>query len=488
MKKRVLLVDDSLTQLTSLKIALSKFGYEILTASNGIDGIFAAYHELPDIIISDIIMPEIDGYQFCRLLKNDELTKHIPIILLTQLNQKIDKFWGLRSGANAFLTKDSNIANLQNVINSLLLNSAQISPQEKEKFLNERKMITSNSIQSKIKQIFDQTLIESTIVNEFRTLSEHVLSTKTLSGEIISLISSIIDFNAISIFFNDRDDKKEKTLLLGFNNISLNENVIKELKRDIFSSFFSRYSDNDPIYSYAVIENIEGDSKKINDLSDFKSRYIIPVKYADKLLGAICLYHAQPDQFFSSKIFDIILEELRILMRMKWLYSETKYLTIIDSLTGLYNRRYFQQSIEREFSRAKRYGNHLSIAMIDIDHFKYINDTCGHQFGDKVLVEISTTFKDSLRRTDYISRYGGEEFILILPETDKENAYIPLERIRQKIESTSVSLDNKSIKVTVSIGIASFTKNLNDSGELVKNADTALYKAKQNGRNKVVIF
>jgi len=488
MKNTILLVDDSLTQLTSLKITLTKLGYNVITASNGIDGIFAAYQDLPDVIISDIIMPEIDGYQFCRLLKNDDLTKHIPIILLSQLNQKIDKFWGLRSGADAFLTKDSNIVNLQSIINKLFENVSTISDTDKQNLISERKALTSNSIQSKIKQIFDQTLIESTIINEFRTLSEHILNTKTLSNEIISLISSIIDFNVIGIFFKDRDDNKEKTVFLGVNNVSMDDNILNDLKKDVFSSLFNRYSDNDNSYSYKIIENIANELNIVNAITDFKSKTIIPITYSDKLLGAICIYHSQANKFFSSKILDIVLEELKILMRMKWLYSETKYLTIIDSLTGLYNRRYFQQSIEREFSRAKRYGNHLTIAMIDLDFFKKINDQYGHQFGDKVLVDVATIFKDSLRRTDYISRYGGEEFVLILPETDKENAYIPLERIRQKISEIPIYFENKPVTVTVSIGIANYCREHNDSDALIKSADVALYKAKESGRNKVLFL
>lgn len=488
MKNRILLVDDSLTQLTSLKIALTKLGYNIITASNGIDGIFSAYQDMPDIIVSDIVMPEIDGYQFCRLLKDDELTKHIPIILLSQLNQKIDKFWGLRSGADAFLTKDSNVVKLQSVIDNLAKNINPVSEEELRTLLEERKSLTSNSIQSKIKQIFDQTLIESTIVNEFRTLSEHVLNTKTLSSEIISLISSIIDFNVIGIFFKDRDDNKDKTIFWGINNVSINDKVLDCLKKDVFSTLFNRYSDNDFSFNYKVIENAVNEVNIVNDLDDFQSKTIIPIKHSDKLLGAICIYHTQKNVYFSSKILDIVLEELKILMRMKWLYSETKYLTIIDSLTGLYNRRYFQQSIEREFSRAKRYGNHLSVAMIDIDHFKNINDTYGHQFGDKVLVDISNIFKESLRRTDYISRYGGEEFVLILPETDQENSYIPLERIRQKISQVPVYYDDKPVYITVSIGIAHYTRGVNDPESLVKNADSALYKAKESGRNRVLLY
>jgi len=108
MKKKILLIEDSQLQLKSIELTLSKLGHEIFTATNAIDGIDVAYQTFPDLIISDIIMPEINGYQLCRLLKNDELLKRIPIILLTQLNEKLDNFWGLKAGADSFVTKSEN--------------------------------------------------------------------------------------------------------------------------------------------------------------------------------------------------------------------------------------------------------------------------------------------------------------------------------------------------------------------------------------------
>lgn len=175
-------------------------------------------------------------------------------------------------------------------------------------------------------------------------------------------------------------------------------------------------------------------------------------------------------------------------MRIKWLYSETKFLAITDHLTGLYNRRYMQKTFEREFSRAKRYSTAISIAMFDIDHFKKINDTYGHQFGDKVLAEISKSISNSLRKSDYIARYGGEELIAVLPETNKANTLIPIERIRKSIEDMDFECHGKIVKVTVSVGIATLLPKMMGESELIEAADKALYKAKETGRNKVEVY
>lgn len=489
MKKKILLVDDSITQLTSLKVSLLKAGYDVVTAKDGIEGIFAAYQMLPDLVVADIVMPEINGYQFCRLLKNDDITKNIPIVLLTHLNEKLDRFWGLRAGADAFLTKDRDLGNLMGIVEKFLSSSTDISEEEKKKILEERKLLTSSSIQAKVKHILDQSLIESTIINEFRNLSEFVLNSMVLNKELLLLLTSILDYNVAGIFFNDRDEKKERTVVLSLYNLNIEESIINDVKKDFFRTIFPEdFPLNEESYAYEVFEKVNNESNSVNNISEFQSKIIIPIVYSDKVLGGICLYHIKPEQFQQSRIFNIILEELKILMRIRWLYSETKFLTITDGLTGLYNRRYFQQALDREFARAKRYGTDLSIAMFDIDHFKKLNDTYGHQFGDKVLAEIAKLIKQSLRRTDYVTRYGGEEFIVILPETNLERTAIPIERLRKRIEQEDFRYGDTPVRVTVSIGISNLTPSISTEKDLINRADIALYTAKENGRNRIEFY
>ena len=171
-----------------------------------------------------------------------------------------------------------------------------------------------------------------------------------------------------------------------------------------------------------------------------------------------------------------------VIKKINFMYTQTKQMTLTDPLTGLFNRRHFESEFDREFKRTKRYNNDLSIAIIDIDFFKTINDTYGHLCGDYVLKECAYLMIQNFRQTDFIFRYGGEEFAVILPETSTENAPIPIERLRKKIENHTFNFDGKKLKITISIGISSNTK-FETAEEMFADADKALYDAKNCGRN-----
>lgn len=178
--------------------------------------------------------------------------------------------------------------------------------------------------------------------------------------------------------------------------------------------------------------------------------------------------------------------KLDVIKKINFMYSQTRYLSLTDALTGLYNRRHFNAELEREFMRSKRYGGNLCIAIIDIDFFKKINDTYGHLCGDYVLKEVAYLILENFRKTDMVFRYGGEEFVVIMTETSLENSLIPLERLRKTIENNNFIYKGKKITVTISIGVE--TNQTDTTDEFLNNADKALYQAKQNGRNQTVLF
>ncbi|MBI4510701.1 MAG: GGDEF domain-containing protein [Deltaproteobacteria bacterium] len=167
-------------------------------------------------------------------------------------------------------------------------------------------------------------------------------------------------------------------------------------------------------------------------------------------------------------------------------YHEEIYrLTTIDGLTQVYNKRYFLEVLGREMSRAHRYRRDLSLILFDIDHFKKINDTHGHLAGDYVLKRLAQVIKAKIRREDIISRYGGEEFAIVLPEISGENAMVTAEKIRKIVERTSFKFEDSKISVTVSIGVRSLTSGARDPMEFIRQADENLYEAKTRGRNQV---
>ena len=179
--------------------------------------------------------------------------------------------------------------------------------------------------------------------------------------------------------------------------------------------------------------------------------------------------------------------KIDVIKKINFMYSQTRFLSVTDSLTGLYNRRHFEDTLEREFLRASRYNNHLSFAIIDVDFFKKVNDTYGHSTGDYVLKEVAYLILQNLRKTDMVFRYGGEEFAVIITETPKEKAIVPLERLRKAVEEYPFSYNGQNINVTISIGISEVCENITTVHQLFDDADKALYKAKENGRNQIQI-
>ncbi|MDY7227918.1 GGDEF domain-containing protein [Hyalangium rubrum] len=166
-------------------------------------------------------------------------------------------------------------------------------------------------------------------------------------------------------------------------------------------------------------------------------------------------------------------------------HDEIYRLTTMDGLTQVHNRRYFDEQLDRELSRSRRYERGLSLVMLDIDRFKHINDTYGHLAGDYVLKQLASTVRVKIRREDVFARYGGEEFAMILPEIDLKGARTFAEKVRQMVEQQQFTFDKHSIPVTVSLGVAEFASEHRGASDLVGAADERLYEAKTGGRNRV---
>ncbi len=209
-----------------------------------------------------------------------------------------------------------------------------------------------------------------------------------------------------------------------------------------------------------------------NNVSDFE----IPSAVLDEIQNNIqCIIES----------FDIPdANKIEVIKKINFMYTQTKNMSITDALTRLYNRRHFELEFNKEYKRSKRYGCDLSLAIIDIDYFKKINDEYGHLCGDYILKEIAFIIKDNFRQTDTLFRYGGEEFAVILTETSAQNAPVPLERLRKRIEKNVFKFDGQSLNITVSIGVSSKTDFENPDG-MFADADKALYEAKNDGRNRV---
>ena len=221
--------------------------------------------------------------------------------------------------------------------------------------------------------------------------------------------------------------------------------------------------------------------------SDLSSKIIIPLIFDKKLIGGICFYSCQEVDYSSFRYFDIMISELLAIFKMKYQYTEKEFMSVLDGLTGLYNRRQFEISLEQEYNRTRRHPSDFSLAILDIDFFKKVNDNFGHQYGDYVLKTVSDLLKQSFRKTDLLYRYGGEELVMIMPETNIEGALVPVQRLRRMVEEYEFDYNGVKTNVTVSIGLTMNYQSFNSTAEILKSADDALYRAKEEGRNRVIL-
>lgn len=485
MSYKILLIDDSLTQLEMLKRQFVQAGYEVQTAKDGSEGYRLVFETAPDLVLSDIIMPNLNGYQLCRLLKNNDNTKKIPIILLTVLDKKIDKFWGGKSGADRFISKTAQYEEIEEAVRKTIERN-KLSDAYKEELLNDS--VSNETVQNQINVVLDELLMNSTFLNEFRDLGEFLSHDAVLIEKTFELLGSFVDYNIAGLFLNSPDKNEKHILHLDLNKSPVSGFVLEKIKRDFFSQMpgFDKFTVRD--FGHHIVREAVDNDDIILSTDGFKACHIIPLISDGTLLGGACFYNKDECDYPDFRFYKTMVEELLLLLKMRYLYSETEYLSVVDGLTNLYNRRHFEVNIEREFLRVKRYPAALSVAMIDIDHFKNINDTYGHQFGDYVLKEISKIVFQSFRKTDMLYRYGGEEIVVILTETALDGAVIPLERLREKISEHEFIYNGEQAHITISIGVASNNQELKTQEELVESADKALYRAKQTGRNRLVAY
>jgi two-component system cell cycle response regulator len=478
---KILLVEDTATELKFLKEGLTSNGFEVETAMNGSEAYKKVYTYAPDVVVSDIVMPAIDGYQLCRMLKNVEETKKIPVILLTVMDKKIDTFWGKKAGAQLFLSKSIDISEL---CKQILATVRRYPVKEEYKTNLQKNADSACSAQYRLNSVLNDLLMTSIFSNEFRNLSDFLNYERILVEKLFSLLSSFVEYHVAGVYFASPDDFAENILYID----TLGRNLSKNLLNDVCGDFFRTIEEHKEIKNskFEVVKMLLGKEMDYS-ISDFTSKIVIPLIFDRKLIGGICFYTRHDVNYSSFSYFDIMISELLAIFKMKYQYTEKEFMSVLDGLTGLYNRRQFEISLEQEFNRTKRHPSDFSLAILDIDFFKKVNDTYGHQYGDYVLKTVADLMKQSFRKTDLLYRYGGEELIMIMPETNIEGAVIPVQRLRSMVENYNFEYNGVGAKVTVSIGLTMNYQEFFSAADILKSADEALYKAKAGGRNRVVL-
>jgi diguanylate cyclase (GGDEF)-like protein len=272
---------------------------------------------------------------------------------------------------------------------------------------------------------------------------------------------------------------------------SFTQDVVKNMVR-VFSILGEEPADAGQLTLQVEKRNFRPQQMVMDSKATLKSHLTLPLAVEGEIIGCTSLNSDQPNAFDAQDLqfFSVIGYQMASTLKHFQRFNSVKSMAIYDTLTSLYNRRFFEERLGIETQKSFYGGTPLSLVMVDIDHFKKVNDTFGHLEGDKVLCKIASLLKDSVRKKDTVARYGGEEFVLILPGAGLEESAMIAERIRRLVENTPMQIIGQAqINLTVSLGISNFPIHRpNSKEELVKMADQALYEAKEEGRNRVCIF
>ena len=311
-----------------------------------------------------------------------------------------------------------------------------------------------------------------------------LLSLEGISAVLVDRLSSVFSIDYFTLFLYDQDKRKL--------------NLMCHNHPEIESSFSISLSSS-PIMEAAVLR---GQYIREQDFSTssyyrgadnplFKKGYFasIPLMIEQEIVGVLNINDVGQDSFDVGDL-DFILnlsEFIAMSISNAVLYEQANKLAVTDGLTGISNRPSVEKSLQIEFERSKRYNSPLSLILLDVDHFKDVNDTYGHQKGDEILIAFASLLKKACRANDIAARYGGEEFVMVLPQSNAQGAFKIAERVREEMMKISFTGNESNFAVTVSCGVAEFNKDYESINKLITVADRALYEAKNGGRNKTIL-
>ena len=451
MSARLLVVDDLEPNVRLLRAKLEAEYYEVITATSGREAIERARTEQPDLILLDVMMPGLDGFETCRRLKDDPKSRHIPVIMVTALDQSEDRVRGLKAGADDFLTKPIDDVMLLARARSLLrlkvvmdeLRTREASGRasgaidddvDDSLLLGGRVLIVDdNDHQAERVRASLTPEYRPQIVADPRKAAEHARTQPDLI--IVNLAAR--SFDGLRLCARVRSDEATRQIpILAIIDPDARERMVRAMDMGV----------NDVL------------PRPVNtqELSARVSTQVRKKRYADFLRGAL---------------------------------DETLESAVTDALTGLNNRRYLDGRLRRLMARAaQRDEDPVSVLICDIDHFKTVNDTWGHDAGDEILRQFADRLKQNVRAIDLVCRYGGEEFLIVMPETTLDFAAAAAERFRRSIDAAPFRINGgaRTLEVTTSIGVAQ-SESRDELEDLIKRADSALYAAKKSGRNRVKV-
>ncbi|PZN58083.1 MAG: PleD family two-component system response regulator [Proteobacteria bacterium] len=453
MTARILVVDDIPANVKLLEVRLLAEYFEVLTATNGPDAIEICENGKIDVVLLDVMMPDMDGFEVCRRLKSDPATAHIPVVMITALDQVSDRVRGLQAGADDFLTKPVNDLQLMTRVKSLV---------RLKMLTDELRLRASTTRNIGIEELLSRSLASEDAKPRVLLIDEDERPAARIRALLADAAELDISGDPHSGFFQAAENPYECVLIS------------------------TSFKDFDPLRLCSQLRSLD------------RTRFLPIILLAEegedsRIIRALELgvndYLIRPvDQQELTARLRTQIRRKRYNDQLRTSLTQTIEMAVTDGLTGLHNRRYLDSHLQTLFDRAVARRRPLSVMITDLDRFKSINDTYGHDGGDDVLREFASRLRKNVRGIDLACRYGGEEFVVIMPDTDGAVAEKVAERIRAEIAALPfpVGKDGKTIEVTISVGVSSLRKGPDSVRDLMKRADLALYEAKRGGRNRVV--
>ena len=451
MTARVLVVDDILANVKLLEARLQAEYFEVLTANSGQQALDVLARERVDVILLDVMMPGMDGFETCRHIKSNHATHHIPVVMVTALDQPSDKVLGLESGADDFLTKPVDdialVTRVKNLARLKMLNDEMIMRASTGKQMgipDDGSFALALSARSGRVLLVDDHPRSAARLLEVLSKGNDAFAERDAHTALLKLAESNFDLLVVSLSLQGSDGLRLCS-------------QVRSLERTRHLPVIILVEPGDEA------RLLRGLDMGIND-------YLMRPIDRHELLARV------RTQIKRKRHSDFLRHRL----------AESVELSITDALTGLHNRRYMEGHLRTLVSEAIRTSGKLSMLVADIDHFKNVNDTYGHDVGDAVLKEFAVRLKRNTRGVDLACRLGGEEFVIIMPDTDVARAYQVGERLRACVAADNFPIsEDQSVRVTASVGIGTLERPDDTPETIFKRADNALYTAKRRGRNRV---
>ena len=454
MSARILVVDDIITNVKLLEAKLSAEYFDVVTALNGPDALAICERGEADIVLLDVMMPGMDGFEVCRRLKNGAATAHIPVVMVTALDQPSDRLKGLDAGADDFLTKPLDDTALFARVCSL----ARLKTVTDE--------LRSRAMASRRLGI-DDPLAAAAMENGLNGRVLLIEDRPTVVERLTSALSAFhvveVDPDAQQALLRAADGRFDAILV----SLDLKDYDGLRLCSQLRSLERTRNA------SVLLLGEAEDRARILRGLEIGAHDFLIRPVDRNELLARVRTQ----------------VRRKRFTERLRDSVQSSMEMAVMDQLTGLYNRRFLDTRLGVMFNESALRARSLSLLVLDVDHFKSVNDSFGHDVGDEVLREFADRVRACTRGIDLVARFGGEEVVVVLPDTALEAAQAVAERIRERVDSDPFSIrDNaQQIQVTVSIGVASRRAGDASPADMMKRADDALYRAKAAGRNRVIV-